>query len=209
MAVKVGLRFSTGRTIIVLFTCLAACIPKWFAYHILHYGFNIPIEDYFASIPLRLWFHFTYNIPIAILAFVCCRRQWRLFKESAEVKIPFGIAVGPAVQVVLLGIVLNEFLYSTVKFGLSGWVAGLVILPVLGLPWLLSMFFLWRILRVAEQEAAIAAQEKSAGEMLRETDAIRAQRHDFNNHLQIIAGLVRDGQKRELARYLEALKQNI
>lgn len=209
VAVKIGFKFSTGRTIIVLFTCLAACIPKWFAYHILHCGFNIPIEEYFASLNLRLWFHFFYNIPIAVLAYICYCRQWRMFRESAGVKIPIEMVIGPATQVVLLGIVLNEALYSTIKFGLSRWVAGIVILSILGLPWLLSMFFLWRILRMAEQEAAVSAQEQSAREVARQTDAVRVQRHDFNNHIQIIAGLLKDGRKRELTRYLEALKQDM
>ncbi|MEW6173528.1 MAG: Spo0B domain-containing protein [Bacillota bacterium] len=209
IAIKIGFRFAAGKSITVFFTSYLTVIIAWIACFVVLHGFRLTPEDYFASLPLRLLFPLSYNIPIAILAYVSYRKQWRIFGRTGEVNIPFKITLGPALQVVLLGVILNEYLFSSGQFGPSQLIAEAIVLPILSIPWLLSMFFLWRILRLAELEAQTASQEQSAREMLRQSEAVRAQRHDFNNHLQIIMGLVGDGRKEELARYLKALKQDL
>ncbi|MEW6192687.1 MAG: hypothetical protein AB1507_04955 [Bacillota bacterium] len=209
IAIKTGFRFSTGRTVQVLFTCMLVVTVPWVACFILHYGFNVTFDDYLASLPLRLLFPLSYNIPVAMLAYLSYRRQWRIFRESDDVKIPWKIALGPAVQVVLMGIILNEFLFCSEQFGPGGWVTEVILLPFLSIPWFLSLFFLWQIFRVAEQEAEITAQEKSAAEMRRQTDAIRAQRHDFINHVQVMIALLKDGRKKELEQYAAGIKKNL
>ncbi|MEW6448011.1 MAG: hypothetical protein AB1426_07985 [Bacillota bacterium] len=212
IAIKTGFRFSTGRTVRtvrVLFTCMLVVTVPWVACFILHYGFNVTFDDYLASLPLRLLFPLSYNLPTAALAYISYRRQWRIFRESDEVKIHLRIALGPAVQVVLLGIILNEFLFCSEQFGSGGWVTEVILLPFLSIPWFLSLFFLWRIFRIAEQEAAVAAREKLAAEMRRQTDAVCAQRHDFVNHVQVMVALLQEGRKEELARYIMAVKPDM
>ncbi|WP_242656185.1 Spo0B domain-containing protein [Desulfofundulus thermosubterraneus] len=41
-----------------------------------------------------------------------------------------------------------------------------------------------------------------------EIDALRSQRHDFINHVQIITALLSEGRREELARYVKALKED-
>lgn len=209
IAIKIGFRFAAGKSITVFFTSYLTVIIAWIACFIVLHGFRLTPEDYFASLPLRLLFPLSYNIPIAILAYVSYRKRWRIFGRTKEVKIPFKIALGPALQVILLGVILNEYLFSSALFGPSLWSIDIILLPILSIPWLLSMFFLWRILRLAELEALTAAQEQSVREMRRQAEAVNAQRHDFNNHLQIIMGLVRDGRKEELTGYLKAIKRDL
>lgn len=209
IAIKTGFRFSTGRTVQVLFTCMLVVTVPWVACFILHYGLNVTFDDYLASLSLRLLFPLSYNFPVAMLAYLSYRRQWRIFRESDEIKIPLRVAFGPAVQVVLLGIILNEFLFCSEQFGPGGWVTEVILLPFLSIPWFLSLLFLWQILRVAEQEAEITAREKSAAEMRRQTDAIRADRHDFINHVQVMIALLKDGRKKELEQYAAGIKKNL
>ncbi len=63
-------------------------------------------------------------------------------------------------------------------------------------------------LKTSAHEAALTAQEKLAGEMRREIDVLRGQRHDFINHVQIITALLSEGRKEELARYVKALRED-
>lgn len=210
---KTGFGFSASRTFLVLFTCLITMPVVWTSCFILRYGFNLTIQDYFASLPLRLLFPLSYNTLLAILAFVSYRRRWRIFGEADEVKIPLEAALPPAVQVVLLGIILNEFLFSQTfsqtPCGLPPGKTEFVTLFLMSVPWFLSMFFLWRILQVAEQEAAVAAQEKLALELRRQTDTLRAQRHDFVNHVQVMLALLRDDRKEELVRYVTGIRREL
>lgn len=209
IAIKTGFRFSTGRTVQVLFTCMLVVVVPWIACFILHYGFNVTFDDYLNSLPLRLLFPLSYNLPIAALACISYRRQWRIFREPDELRIPLRIALGPAVQAVLLGIILNEFLFCSEQFGPGGWATEVILLPFLSIPWFMSLFFLWQIFRAAEQEAVITAREKSVAEMRRQTDAIRAHRHDFINHVQVMIALLKDGRKKELAEYAAGIKENL
>jgi hypothetical protein len=205
--VKIVFRLSTTRTFLVLFTCLATIPIAWSACFILRHGFDVPLEHFLVSLPLRLLFPLSYDIPIGILACVCYSRRWRLFGATDGLSIPLKIVIPPAVQVVLLGITLNEFLFAPTPHVFPPWTIEFLTLFLMSVPWLLSMFFLWRILGVAEQEAVVSAQEQSAREIALQTEAVAAQRHDFNNHLQIIAGLIKDGRKKELALYLKELKK--
>ncbi len=208
--VKSVFRLSTTRTFLVLFTCLATVPIAWSACFILRYGFDVSLAQFLVSLPLRLLFPLSYDVPIALLAYVCYHKRWRLFGEEADcLSIPLKIALPPAVQVVLLGITLNEFLFSPTPHDLPPWTVEFLTLFLMSVPWLLSIFFLWRMLSVANREASTAAQEKLTAAMLREADAVRSQRHDFNNHLQIIVGLAREGRRKELALYLEAFKQDV
>ncbi|MEW6448007.1 MAG: Spo0B domain-containing protein [Bacillota bacterium] len=65
------------------------------------------------------------------------------------------------------------------------------------------------ILYPAEQEVAVAAREQMAAEMRVQTDAVRAQRHDFVNHVQVMVALLNDGRKEELARYTAGIRREL
>jgi len=126
-----------------------------------------------------------------------------------DAKIPLKIALGPAVQDVLSGIILNEFLFGPEGFGPGNWVTKVIFLPFLSVSWFLSLFFIWKIFLVAEQEAKITAREKLVADLQRQTEAIRTQRHDFINHFQVMVALLQDSQKEAFARYVAGIKENL
>ncbi|MBC7346943.1 MAG: Spo0B domain-containing protein, partial [Clostridia bacterium] len=68
-----------------------------------------------------------------------------------------------------------------------------------------ALFLVKNLVRAAGQEAEVraqAAQMANFGELLR---AMRAQRHDFVNHVQALYGLIKAGSVAEALRYIEAV----
>ncbi|MDF9408093.1 Spo0B domain-containing protein [Pelotomaculum isophthalicicum JI] len=74
---------------------------------------------------------------------------------------------------------------------------------------LISFYILWRILRVAGREAAITAQEQMALEMQDRIYAIRSQRHDFINHIQILSALLEEKNIQEAEIYINNIKRDL
>jgi hypothetical protein len=200
ITIKLFFSFTTDKAIVVFFTFyfieFVNTIPSDF---ILAYCFGISNTSYFASPLLRLVYPLTRNIPLAILTYISYRKRWHILKNIRRVKIAWILP--PTIQSTLLCIASNELFFAS---RLQSTIHSILVISAL-----ISMFFLWCILQFAKREAAITAQEEWAQHMLYQTDAIREQRHDFNNHLQIIMGLVRDRQKQEVCRYLKTLKQDL
>ncbi|MFZ5596885.1 MAG: Spo0B domain-containing protein [Bacillota bacterium] len=80
---------------------------------------------------------------------------------------------------------------------------------VLAVGALLSLFFVWRVIRIAGQEDGIAAREKTAGEMIERVNAVRSLRHDFVNHVHIISAFYEEGMIDDLKKYVDSLQADI
>jgi hypothetical protein len=207
MGISWFFRIGRSKIILVFFTFLilqfaSQCI----ACPILYYGFRITLTEFMSSAFLRLMFPLSYNIPMAVLSYISYHRGWRLFINIRALKSPAKLLILPLIQFFLLMIIINE-LFFTLQSKPVTWASEVGVQSVLIVATLISICFIWRILRLAEREAATLAQELVTKDMLCQTAAIKDQRHDFNNHLQIIMGLVRDRQKQEVGRYLKTLKR--
>ncbi|AEG16307.1 hypothetical protein Desku_2795 [Desulfofundulus kuznetsovii DSM 6115] len=200
--------FSIARTFFISFTLYFIFLMGEVTFSIvLVFVLRIPMNVYYASPLIRLVFPF-YNIPFVILAYFGHRRHWTIFRVSEQVKMPFQMVLPLLIQVTLLSFTLSELIVFAQPRP-STLVQEAVTVFTLLVSTLLSFFYIWRILRFAEREAVASAQEKLAEEMRREIDILRGQRHDFINHVQIIAALLSEGRKEELARYVKALKEGL
>ena len=59
-----------------------------------------------------------------------------------------------------------------------------------------------------KEKTAVEAEQQYRGEMQSFLNVIRSQRHDYNFHVQTIAGLIRQGQIDECLRYVNALEED-
>jgi hypothetical protein len=206
-AIKVYLNFPFNRAFLVLFLFLSFnIVGQGTATLVWHYWLGISTADYFASPPLRLLYLLSCNVPLAVFACFAYRFKWRATAGIGSIKVP-AAALPPAAQFILLLILINDFFFGSGP-ALENRAIKAFIFSLLAAATLLSSFCIWRFLREAEKEAAAVAQEKLAGEMRRWIDAVRAQRHDFINQVQIMVALLKDGRKDELTSFVETVRQS-
>lgn len=167
-------------------------------------GFGITMDDFMVKPLIHFLYPLPYNVPLFVLACAAYKYRWRLFNERLQMEIPYRSILPLFIQSLLTSIILCELIMQT---GPATRIRDGVIATTLVVATLLTYFFIWRILRIADHEAAIKAQEQLAAEMNRQSDRIRAQRHDFINHIQVMAALLQVDQKEELARYIDAIMQ--
>ncbi|SHI37036.1 Spo0B domain-containing protein [Desulfofundulus thermosubterraneus] len=207
--IKFFFGFTIQKSVLVTFSVLTvALLAESTAFFILVYLIGVTPASYFASFKIRVICPLAYVIPLAILTYVSYRRRWRIFKETGRLNIPVGTFLPLLMQMFLIYIAVNEF-FSAARFDASTQKLMALIFALLTISLFLSLFLTWRVLRFAEREAVVAAQEKLAEEMRWEIDILRGQRHDFINHVQIITALLSEGRKEELARYVKALKEGL
>ncbi len=72
----------------------------------------------------------------------------------------------------------------------------------------ISVFIVIRYIRSSRQQAVISTQESLAENIKEMVEAVRGQRHDFLNHLQVINALYTRGEMESLGSYLETLLQD-
>lgn len=206
--IKLSLGVTIQRSALITLSVLSiALIAEGTATFALFYVIGITPADYLASPTIRIVYPLAYVTPLALLTYVSYRRRWRIFKETGHLNIPVGTLLPPLMQMFLIYITINEFFFASRSDPASRKLPA-VIFALLTISLFLSLFLTWRILRFAEREAATAAQEKLAEEMRREIDALRGQRHDFINHVQIMMALLGEGRKEELVKYVKALREN-
>lgn len=201
-------RFSSGKTILAFFALCFIFVAGYLTFsYILALGFGITCYQYYENPLIILFFHLSYNIPIAFLAYLAHKRKWRLLEDSETIKISLRYVLPLAIQITLLTIIMTEQLFSY-KGQPMGWVQT-VNFVVLIFSLLMTFIITWRIIKVAAHEASTSAQEKLATELRQEIDVIKAQRHDFINHVQIIIALLQQRQKQELSTYLSGIEGSL
>ena len=60
----------------------------------------------------------------------------------------------------------------------------------------------------AQKQTAVSAEQQYRGEMQSFLNVIRSQRHDYNFHVQTIAGLIRQGKIDDCMKYVNALEED-
>lgn len=206
-AIRLCFGFTTGRAVLVFFTFFLSAISVESPVNIIILGFlGFSLSEYLASPLIRL-LHSLPFIPLAVFTYVAYRRGWRIFKKPIRLKSSAAVFLLPGIQILLILITLNELFepHSDRTFQTMG----VLIQSALFVSAAFSLFFVWRIFCIAEREAAVAAREQTAAEMRARTDAVRAQRHDFVNHVQVLLALLKEGRKEELARYAAGIKRHL
>jgi hypothetical protein len=152
-------------------------------------------------------FPFPYSLPMLVVAIFAYKRHWLLFNDNSHSSIPQTLIWSLIIQGILSTIIICDLLFAT-QTAANRTIYGIISAALLAAT-ILTFFFIWRILLLSEREAAITAQEQLAGELAVQIDSIRMQRHDFLNHVQVMLGLMQDGQQEELSKYLEAIMQEV
>jgi len=206
--IKLFFGFTTQKSVLVTLSVLTiALIAESTTGFVLFHVVGVTSADYLASFTIRAVCPLAYVIPLAMLTYVSYRRRWHILKKTGRLNIPLRTILPLLMQMFLIYIVSNEFFFAA-RFDPSTRKLMAIIFALLTISLFLSLFLIWHIIRFAEREAVVAAQEKLAEEMRREINAIRSQRHDLINHVQIMMAILSEGRKKELARYVKALRKD-
>lgn len=85
---------------------------------------------------------------------------------------------------------------------------GLLVLLVTAVYWL-GVCLLVIINNYEKERAFLLAEQQYRGEMQSFLNVIRSQRHDYNFHVQTIAGLIRQNKMEDCLRYINALEEDV
>ncbi|MCL6557772.1 MAG: Spo0B domain-containing protein [Firmicutes bacterium] len=208
VTVKFYFQLPTGKAVLVFFIFILLNFSQALAALVWRYCFGISTAKFMASPIIRILYPLSYNLPLAAFAYASHRRRWRVLTGISRAQISLlKAALPPAAQLVLLGITINELFLGPESNPQNSTRA--VVLSLLTAAIILSSFFIWRTLCTAEKEAAAAAQETLAEEMRKQIDAVRAQRHDFINHIQIMLALLKEGRINALTSFVDSLEQEV
>ena len=84
-----------------------------------------------------------------------------------------------------------------------------VLLSVILIAVVLSLTLSWKMLSMARQEKLMEIQQFHISNLQEMTQIIKAQRHDFVNHLQVIYGLVSQGYADQARQYISTLYKDV
>lgn len=84
-----------------------------------------------------------------------------------------------------------------------------VLLAVILIAVVLSLTLSWKMLSMARQEKLMEIQQFHISNLQEMTQIIKAQRHDFVNHLQVIYGLVSQGYADQARQYISTLYKDV
>ncbi|GEM_PF-2667228 len=89
-------------------------------------------------------------------------------------------------------------------------IPGCILLCLLGTAVFWLAVWLMVVINDYEKErTSLLAEQQYRGEMQSFLNVIRSQRHDFNFHVQTIAGLIRQGKSEECLQYINALEEDV
>ena len=101
------------------------------------------------------------------------------------------------------------FVCSAILFPLKGFLFPVLLRVILlSIIYWLMMIVLILMPAYAQKQTAISAEQQYRGEMQSFLNVIRSQRHDYNFHVQTIAGLIRQGKIDDCMKYVNALEED-
>lgn len=163
---------------------------------------HISPYEYLESIKLRLVFPWFQFVITGFLIYISYKHNWRIPQEVNHFSLKVGLMAAPAFQLVVLFCIINEY----AKLHL--YLLNSVYMPI-SVAVLISFYILWKIIRFSGREARITAQEQLAREMQERVDVIRTQRHDFINHIMVLASLLHEDRRHDMIQYVENIKREI
>ncbi len=203
---KWGLGFRTARSFaaLIVFHIVVTLPADLIAWIVFLYAFHISPAEFYTSHTLQLLYPWTFVPVYILLIYIGYRRNWCIFREVSHFKLKASFLAIPFVQLLLLYIVIAEDMGNPhFRMDATSPVAIAYILVALAVA--VSLYSLWRTFQYAGREAFVQAQEKAALEMEDHVNAIRAQRHDFINHIQILLALLQENRIPEMREYVKAL----
>ncbi len=200
-----GLRIARSFAALIVFHIVVTLPADLIAWIVFLYAFHISPAEFYTSHTLQLLYPWTFVPVYVLLIYIGYRRGWCIFREVSHFKLKAGLLAIPFVQLLLLYIVIAEDMGNPhFRMDAASPVAIAYILVALAIA--VSLYSLWRTFQYAGREAFIQAQEKAALEMEDRVNAIRAQRHDFINHIQILLALLQENRIPEMRDYLKSFR---
>lgn len=204
---KWGLGFRTARSFaaLIVFHIVVTLPADLIAWIVFLYAFHISPAEFYTSHTLQLLYPWTFVPVYVLLIYIGYRRGWCIFREVSHFKLKAGLLAIPFVQLLLLYIVIAEDMGNPhFRMDAANPVALAYILVALAVA--VSLYSLWRTFQYAGREAFVQAQENAALEMEDRVNAIRAQRHDFINHIQILLALLQENRISEMRDYVKSIR---
>lgn len=148
-----------------------------------------------------------------ILLIVCLRRKQINIFNTFNIDMPelktYGkplVILSFSVGLVVLGFYYRFFIEPE-AFQLDTILA--VLLAVILVAVVLSLLLSWKMISMAKQERLLELQQFHIFNLQEMTQIIKAQRHDFINHLQVIYGLVSQGYDDQAKLYINTLYKDV
>lgn len=119
---------------------------------------------------------------------------------------PITIVLGLGVVFVALGSYFQPRVKGEVY---PGYISITAVLFIVFIAMLLSLLFSKNLLVLAKQKRTMELQNTYIGHLQEMMQVIKAQRHDFINHLQVVYGLLRIGENDQAQDYIGELYQDV
>ncbi len=216
---------------IIVILLFAICeLPLWFALVSTILGFLcvsfaemlfIPLTSYISKISIQealadpLW-HILFPLPefifLTLLIVYLKRKNIHIF-NSFNIDISYVktysrplIVLSISVGLVVLAFYCKFFMERE-SLELNSVLS--VLLFVILVAVILSIVLSWKMLSIARQEKLVELQQFHITNLQEMTQIIKAQRHDFINHLQVIYGLVSQGYIEQVKIYINTLYKDV
>jgi sensor histidine kinase regulating citrate/malate metabolism len=173
---------------------------------------GISIQAALAHPLWRILFPIPEFIFLTFLIIFLRRKRINIFKtfniDMPEIKM-YGkplIILSLSVGLVVLGFYFGFYVHPE-SYRLNS--ISTVLLAVILIAVVLSLTLSWKMLSMARQEKLVEIQQFHISNLQEMTQIIKAQRHDFVNHLQVIYGLVSQGYADQTGQYISTLYKDV
>ncbi len=181
----------------------------------------IPLMSYISGIPVQealaspFW-HIVFPLPefiLLTLLIIYFRRSniniYRIFKfDRLDFQLYRKSLFILSFSVVLVVLAFYFIFFIEKKQLISDSILTVLILVIL-IATALSLILSWKLLYVAKQEKIVEIQQFHITNLQEMLQIIKAQRHDFVNHLQAIYGLVSLGHNEQVKDYIKTLYKDV
>lgn len=204
------LHFSTSRSFVATFIFLVTGIfvVDVLVWIIFLHGFHVSPAEAYSSHALQLIYPWVLAPLYVLLIYISYRRGWQIPYEFRHFGLKAGLVALPSIQSVLLMVIIIEDVGNP-SFRMEAGNPEALVYVLVALALAISFYSLWEILRYAGREALVQAQEEAARDMQERVNAVRAQRHDFINHIQILTALLHEKRLQEMRQYVDNVMREI
>jgi len=154
-------------------------------------------------------------LGLLIIVLRHCRvNLFRLFKQQSnnflvtKVDSKTLTVISLPVALIALGFYYQYYMERQIPEGTWYWDSNFLFIIIM-LAVVLSLVLAWKMILIGRQEALMELQQYHISNLQEMMQIIKAQRHDFVNHLQVIYGLTQLGQIDQLDTYISEFYQDV
>lgn len=127
-------------------------------------------------------------------------------EDLKRMSLNLGFVSLPILQLAILMFIINEnyLRYINTEKNLF-----LFFSIAISLTYFVGCFFIWRIMLISLKDARVTANNSQIAQIEEKIYSIRAHRHDFINHVQIIMVILEEKKTIELRKYITKIKSDI